>query len=67
MSVRIANASISENGTVTGERGDQTTREVCIRDYYVYKYGWDYVLRPSADIADKVARNAEIIAKNNYV
>lgn len=67
MSVRIANASISENGTVTGERGDQTTREVCIRDYYVYKYGWDLVLRPSADIADKVARNAEIIAKNNYV
>ena len=65
MSVRIANASISENGTVTGERGDQTTREVCIRDYYVYKYGWDYVLRPSADIADKVARNAEIVAKSN--
>lgn len=67
MSVRIANASISENGTVTGERGDQTTREVCIRDYYVHKYGWNYVLRPSADIADKVARNAENGAKNNRI
>lgn len=65
--VRISHASISENGTVNGVKGDSTGKEVCIRDYYVYKYGWDLVLRPSADIADKVARNAEIIAKNNYV
>lgn len=62
---RIAHAGISENGTVNGVKGDSTGKEVCIRDYYVYKYGWDYVLRPSADIADKVARNAEIVAKRN--
>lgn len=65
--VRISHASISENGTVNGVKGDSTGKEVCIRDYYVYKYGWDYVLRPSADIADKVARNAEIIAKKDIV
>ena len=67
MAVRIAHASISENNTINGAKGDSTGKEVCIRSYYVYKYGWDLVLRPSADIADKVARNAEIIAKNNYV
>lgn len=64
---RIAHASISENGTVNGVKGDSTGKEVCIRDYYVHKYGWNYVLRPSADIADKVARNAENGAKNNRI
>ena len=65
--VRLAHASISENGTVNGVKGDQTTREVCIRSYYVHKYGWSLVLRPSADIADKVARAAESGAKNDNI
>ena len=67
MAVRIAHASISELNTTSGAKGDSTGKEVCIRDYYVHKYGWNLVLRPSADIADKVARNAEIVAQNNNV
>lgn len=43
---QIAQASINENGTVTGGvSGDQTGKEICIRDYYEYRYGWDVHLR----------------------
>lgn len=43
---KIAHASINENGKVSGGKtGDQTGKEICIRDYYEYKGGWDYHLR----------------------
>lgn len=43
---QIAQASINEKGTVRGgEPGDQTGKEICIRDYYEYRYGWDVHLR----------------------
>lgn len=32
--VQIAHASISENGTVKGQKGDQTKKEVCLRQWY---------------------------------
>lgn len=39
---QIAEASINELGKTTGgQTGDQTGREIYIRDYYNYKYGWD--------------------------
>lgn len=66
---QIAHASINEKGTITGGKtGDQTGKEICIRDYYEYSGGWDVHLRykgvntdVSADISiDTVAR--EIIA-----
>ena len=39
---QIAQASINEYGKTTGGKtGDQTGREIYIRDYYEYKYGWD--------------------------
>lgn len=45
-STQIAHASINEKGTVTGgETGDQTGKEICIRDYYEYSGGWDVHLR----------------------
>ena len=65
----IAQASINEKGTVTGGKtGDQTGREIYIRDYYEYSRGWDMHLRyvgNNTDIApdisiDTVAR--EVIA-----
>lgn len=41
---RIVQASINENGTVTGgQPGDQTGREIATRGYY--NYPWDCVLR----------------------
>lgn len=43
---QIAQASINEKGTVTGGKtGDQTGKEIWIRDYYEYSYGWDVHLR----------------------
>lgn len=43
---KIAQASINEKGTVTGGKtGDQTGKEIWIRDYYEYSRGWDVHLR----------------------
>lgn len=43
---RVGMASQSEHGTVTGTRGDQTGREIYIRDYY--DCPWDGFLRCTA-------------------
>ena len=51
--VKLGHASISELGSIHGKPGDQTGKEVCIRDWYPSS-GWDYVLRPvNAEIAEK--------------
>lgn len=43
---QIAQASINEKGTVTGGKtGDQTGKEIWIRGYYEYSYGWNAHLR----------------------
>ncbi|MDD6760859.1 MAG: phage tail tip lysozyme [Turicibacter sp.] len=43
---QIVQASINEIGGVTGgQTGDQTGNEILVKDYYVYHYGWDCVLR----------------------
>ena len=64
MSVLIGHASIAETGTIHGTAGDQNGKEVCTRPYYVHKNGWKYVLRPSADIAEKAALACEDGCKN---
>ena len=40
---QIVQASIAETGKIYGKEGDQTTREIEVRN--VYRYGWDYILR----------------------
>lgn len=43
---QVVTASINEKGkTMGGQAGDQTGKEIYIRDFYVPSYGWDYVLR----------------------
>lgn len=43
---QIVHASINENNATTGgTTGDQTGKEICIRNYY--NYPWTYVLRYS--------------------
>lgn len=50
MAVKLAAANIDERGKATGGKaGDQTSREVCVRAYYVHSKGWR-VFRP-IDIA----------------
>lgn len=67
MSVTIAHASISENGTVkNGVAGDQTKKEVCTRPWY--RNGWTCVIRFNEPrMAEKVAQCMENACKNNNI
>lgn len=43
---QIVQASINELGTsMGGQTGDQTGKEIYVRNFYVYSHGWDCVLR----------------------
>ena len=66
--VKLASASIDENGKASGGKaGDQTGREVKTQDYYLHSKGWR-VFRPlSIDVANKIAYDAEAAAKNNKI
>lgn len=45
-SKQIVHASSNEKGKATGGKtGDQTKKEICITNYYVYPKGWDVHLR----------------------
>lgn len=63
--VKIGHASIDERGKVSnGKVGDQTKKEICIRDWY--KKPWNVMLICSDEkIADKAANYMEAICKNN--
>ena len=54
--VKIGHASLSETNSTNGQKGDQTLKEVCIRDYYLK--GWTCLLRP------KDPNKAEIMARS---
>jgi len=42
---QIVQASVAETGKIYGKEGDQTTREIYLRNFYVSGNGWDYILR----------------------
>lgn len=64
MAVLICHASLSENSTVNGKRGDQTKKEVCIRDWY--NKPWNVVIRLNdPDMRDKCAYAMERAAAND--
>ena len=43
---QIVHASINEfGGTTGGKTGDQTGKEIYVRNFYIYSKGWDCVLR----------------------
>lgn len=67
MSVRIAHASIDENGKAAGgQTGDQTGKELCCCDWY--NKGWNVLLRPiHPDIADISAIAIEAACLNEMV
>lgn len=67
MAVRIGHASIAENGKATGgSAGDQTGKEVVIRNWY--NKPWNVVLRPkSAAVAELSARACEAACANANV
>lgn len=65
--VRIAHSSIDENGKITGGKaGDQTKKEVCIRNWY--NSSWQYVIRfNDPEMGRKAAEIMEQIALNDNV
>jgi hypothetical protein len=67
MSIKIGHASIDENGKiVNGKVGDQTTKEICIREWYD-KHWNVYIECTDENIADKAATYMEqICSDNNY-
>ena len=56
-SQRIVQASINENGDITGGKsGDQTGREIYVCNYYTPWYGWDFHFRaPHASYEDNTS------------
>ena len=66
MAVKVVYASISEKGTINGKKGDQTGKEVRVRDYY--NFGQTYYFRFNtshdawwmADIAKRIANNKNV-------
>ena len=67
MAVKISHASIDENGRIAGGReGDQSSKEVCIRDFY--NGGWNLMLRPKTnELAEKSANFTEQICANSNI
>lgn len=62
--VKIAHASLSENGTINGKSGDQTKKEVRIQDWY--NKPWTCVIRfHDPDMREKNAYAMEQAAKND--
>ena len=62
----LVHASISENNTIKGKAGDQTSKEVCTREYYAK--GWNVMLRyKNYTVAGKIADIAVKLAKSNLV
>lgn len=67
MAIRIGHASIDENGKATGgSPGDQTGKEVCIRNWY--NGSWAYVARPKdSAVAEKIAATCEAGCNNALI
>lgn len=67
MAIKIGHASLDERKKISGgAAGDQTGKEVCIREWY--DKGWNVLLRPkSADIAEKSARFVEAATANDAI
>lgn len=66
MSILIGHASISENGTINGQKGDQTKKEVCTREWY--SKPWDYMaIHPDAEVREKHAKAVEAGCANDNI
>lgn len=67
MSVLIAHASLDENRNIKGgNAGDQTGKEVCIREWY--NRPWNVMIRfIDINMANRFADDMEMAANNDYI
>ena len=64
MAVKIGHASGSEKGTITGNAGDQTGKEVCTRSWYKHSKGWVLIRCVDAKMRSFIAEAMEKACKN---
>ena len=68
MVVKIGHASIDENGKAYGgQAGDQTGKEVCIRNWYLNSKGWNVLRAKDAAVAEKIAQCTEDACGNDCI
>lgn len=66
--IKIAHASIDENGKIIGGKaGDQTGKEVCVRSYYMSSKGWYMFRFISVQYAEAMAEAMKQAAENKYI
>lgn len=66
MAIRIGHASLSENGSINGAKGDSTKKEVCTRNWY--SKPWDYMaIHPDANVREKHAAAVEAACNNDNI
>lgn len=59
---QIVQASINENGGITGGRtGDQTGAEIRVCPFYWYGSGWDYHLRPPENSYQQETKKRKVV------
>lgn len=65
--MKIANAVSNEHGTAkNGVKGDQTSREIRVQNWYLRDGGWDYYLEPKDSmIAHRAAKIGRMICEND--
>jgi hypothetical protein len=69
MKTKIGHASQDETSKAKGGKaGDQTAKEVTIRDWYLHKNGWTAVLRAKdSNVAEKIAKAMEQACANDNI
>lgn len=68
MTVMLGNASIDENGKISGGKaGDQTGKEVCTRKWYLHKKGWRLLRHRDPVKADLIAMAMERACANDRI
>lgn len=67
MKILLAHARSNEEGkTAGGKAGDQTGREVCVQEFFEYR--WQYIFRAKdPKRAEYLAANAEICCANDHI
>lgn len=68
---QLVGANSDEYGGIAGRnKGDQTGREIWVKNYFVYRKGWDCVLRPpvegGARTTTKTSSGAKFIKNENW-